>query len=151
MTTIRTTQQRIADVKAALESQRDLWLATANKSGPPHLIPLSFLWDGVDVILSTPRPSRTVRNLAGNPLARIALGADLEDVIVMDATATIVNTDEIDPGLAEDFAAKAEFEPRHLDGDYVYVRLVPSRVLAWRSESELNGRTLMTDGNWIVD
>lgn len=149
MTSIRTTAQRIADVREALESQRDLWLATASSNGSPYLIPLSFLWNGEVVVLSTPRQSRTVRNLHENPVARVALGADLEDVILIDATADIVDPGDIGPALAEEFANKAEFEPRNLEGDYIYITLTAQRVLAWRLEAELKGRTLMRAGVWL--
>lgn len=149
MAHIRSTEQRISDVSAALQTHRDLWVATADRTGAPYLIPLSFLWNGTAVIISTPSESRTVRNLETNPRARLALGADLEDVILIDATAELIGQDQIAAGLADDFATKAEFEPRDLDDHYIYVRLTPHRVLAWRSEAELAGRTVMRSGTWL--
>ena len=55
-----------------------------------------------------------------------------------------------DEGTKDAFAAKHEWDPRNATGDYVYFRVVPERVQAWREENELAGRTIMRDGEWIV-
>jgi hypothetical protein len=47
------------------------------------------------------------------------------------------------------FAAKTGFEPRELTG-YLYFRIRPQRIQAWREANELAGRELMRDGHWAV-
>ncbi|MGA8922498.1 MAG: pyridoxamine 5'-phosphate oxidase family protein, partial [Candidatus Dormiibacterota bacterium] len=87
MTFSRTLETRKADVLAALGRQKDLWIATADLGGRPHLIAVSAWWDGSGVVIATVGTSRTARNLASNPTARLALGVP-DDVIVIDARAT---------------------------------------------------------------
>ena len=53
MSDLRTVEARKADVLGALEGQRDLWLATADTSGRPHLIAVSAWWDGTDLVVAT--------------------------------------------------------------------------------------------------
>src|SRR5690349_19876473 len=71
----RTTQQRKADVLAALARNGDLWLATASADGQPHLIAASAWWDGSQLTVATTAGSRTARNLEASKSARIGVGA----------------------------------------------------------------------------
>ena len=57
----RSTAQRKTDVLAKLGSEVDLWVASADATGDPYLIPLSYVWDGARLTVSTPRASRTGR------------------------------------------------------------------------------------------
>jgi hypothetical protein len=34
-------------------------------------------------------------------------------------------------------------------GDYVYLRVTPTEIRAWREANELSGRLLMRDGVWL--
>ena len=81
---LRSVERRKADVLAELEKQRDLWLATADRTGRPHLIAVSGWWDGSHLILATARATRSARNLESTGVARLAIGSP-EDVIVIDA------------------------------------------------------------------
>src|SRR3546814_17281091 len=82
---VRTTEQRKADALAKLaESDADLWVATASATGEPYLVPLSYAWDGVDVILSTHSSTLTARNLAESGRARLGIG-HTRDVVMIDA------------------------------------------------------------------
>jgi hypothetical protein len=47
------------------------------------------------------------------------------------------------------FAAKTGFDPRDQPNAYVYFRIRPERVQAWREANELEGRTLMRAGSWL--
>jgi hypothetical protein len=49
----RSLQQRKQDTLGRLESDVDAWIATADAAGNGYLLPLSFLWDGTGVIVST--------------------------------------------------------------------------------------------------
>jgi Pyridoxamine 5'-phosphate oxidase len=81
----RTVEARKADVLAALEGQHDLWLATADRSGRPHLIAVSAWWDGQDLLIATRVSTRTAKNLSAGQNVRLA-GGYPADAIVIDAT-----------------------------------------------------------------
>ena len=139
----RTTAQRKADVVAKLESEVDLWVASADATGNAYLVPLSYYWDGSALTISTPRTSRTATNLTRAGEARVALGGT-RDVVMIDGTVEV----GADPELQERHARAAGFDPRTLD-DYVYLRITPRAIQAWREENELAGRWLMRDGEWL--
>ena len=48
---MRDTATRKADALAALEKQHDIWLATADVAGRPHIIAVSAWWDGTDLVV----------------------------------------------------------------------------------------------------
>ena len=142
--TARSLEQRRRDTLARLDQDVDLWMATAG-DGTPYLVPLSFRWDGSTLLVATPASSPTGRNLRATGQARLALGAT-RDVVLVEGDVTVV---EPDPGEADAFAAKAGFDPRNSRG-YLYFRVTPRRVQAWREVDELAGRDLMRDGAWVV-
>jgi general stress protein 26 len=142
----RSGMQRKADTLTRLASDEDAWVATADTDGGAYLVPLSFLWDGTGLIVSTPRSSVTARNLSrGGGRVRVGIG-ELRDVTMIDGTAEMVDDEQV----KDAFAAKHKWDPRAEDGDYAYFRIVPDRVQAWREANELRGRILMRDGNWLT-
>jgi hypothetical protein len=141
----RSAEQRKSDTLARLTSDVDAWIATADATGNGYLVPLSFLWDGAAVIISTPSASVTARNLGRGGRLRVGIG-QVRDVIMIDATAEPVRDDRT----KDAFAAKHGWDPRGDTGDYVFFRIIPDRVQAWREVNELPGRTLMRDGEWIA-
>jgi hypothetical protein len=146
----RTVEQRKSDTRAALDAQRDLWLATADTSGKPHLIAVSAWWDGNHVVIATTAASRSARNLEANRIARLALGAP-DDVIVIDASvADRVKVHDADAKLAAGFAAAVGWDPRDINSDWVFFRLTPARIQAYRGYDELQGRDVMLLGRWLA-
>ena len=141
----RSLQQRKQDTLGRLESDVDAWIASADTEGDAYLLPLSVLWDGASVIVSTPRSSVTGRNLSRGGRVRVGIG-QLRDVTMIDGTAEPV----LDERTKDAFAAKHGWDPRKEPGDYAYFRIVPDRVQAWREVNELPGRTLMRDGDWLA-
>jgi nitroimidazol reductase NimA-like FMN-containing flavoprotein (pyridoxamine 5'-phosphate oxidase superfamily) len=141
----RSAAQRKSDTLARLASDVDAWIATAGADGGGYLLPLSFLWDGTGLVVSTPRSSATGRNLSRGGRVRAGVGA-LRDVTMIDGTAEPVD----DERGKDAFAAKHGWDPRKEAGDYAYFRIVPDRVQAWREVNELPGRTLMRDGAWLT-
>lgn len=61
----------------------------------------------------------------------------------------VVAAGEIASGVGDEFAAKTGFDPRELSTPYLYFRLRPQRVQAWREVNELTERDLMRDGEWL--
>ncbi len=146
----RTLEQRTRDTLDRLEHDVDAWVATADgASGTPYLVPLSFLWDGTALLVATPASSPTARNLRATGRVRLGIGPT-RDVVLIEGTAHPLTATEVSHELADAFAAKAGFDPRTLTSAYLYVRIEPRRVQAWREENELEGRELMRDGRWLV-
>jgi nitroimidazol reductase NimA-like FMN-containing flavoprotein (pyridoxamine 5'-phosphate oxidase superfamily) len=137
--------QRRADTLARLTTDIDVWIATAGNSGDAYLVPLSFLWDGTGLVVSTPRASETGSNLSRGGRVRVGVG-ELRDVTMIDGTPELVSDEET----KDAFAAKHGWDPRRDSGDYVFFRIVPDRVQAWREVNELTGRTLMRGGEWVT-
>jgi hypothetical protein len=143
-------EQRKADVLAAMDDNHDVWLATADASGRPHLIAVSSWWDGSRLTITTTGGSRSARNLVSTGLARLAIG-DPADVIMVDATVDDrVGVGEADPAVAEGFASAVGWDPRQIGEDWAFFRLRPVRVQAYRGYDELQGRDVMRDGEWLV-
>src|SRR4029079_9394159 len=71
---IRTLRQRQEDTRALLRSAVDAWVASADAQGVAYLVPLSYYWDGAQLVIATPEASRTARNLRRAGVARVALG-----------------------------------------------------------------------------
>jgi hypothetical protein len=54
-----------------------------------------------------------------------------------------------DSGLEEAHAQATGFDPRTLAEEYVYLRITPDSIQAWREANELAGRQLMRRGEWL--
>jgi hypothetical protein len=146
----RTLEQRKHDTLQRLEHDVDAWIATADgESGTPYLVPLSFLWDGGTVLVATLAASPTGRNLRATGKARVGIGPT-RDVVLIEGTVDAVRATQIPAEVGDAFAAKTGFEPRALAGPYLYFRIRPQRLQAWREANELAGRELMRDGEWLV-
>lgn len=145
----RTRGQRKHDTLQRLEHDVDAWIATAGEEGgTPWLVPLSFLWDGSSLLVATPSASPTSRNLLASGNVRVGIGPT-RDVVLIEGTVIALAAIEIPVGVADAFAAKTGFDPRLESNPYVYFRIHPQRIQAWREENELKDRALMRDGAWI--
>jgi Pyridoxamine 5'-phosphate oxidase len=143
----RSKAQRRADTLAKLESDVDLWVASADESGGAYLVPLSFCWDGSTLTVATTRASRTARNLVRAGWARVALGPTRDVVIVEGPVESLpIGTDE---DLEARHAAATGFDPRTLAEEYIYLAITPHEIQAWRESNELEGRRLMRRGGWL--
>lgn len=143
----RSRVQRRADTLERLRTDVDLWVASADESGDAYLVPLSFVWDGQALTIATPRASRTAVNLVRAGHARVALGPT-RDVVIVDGSVEAIEIGS-DPGLEDAHARATGFDPRMLADDYVYLRITPRTIRAWREANELEGRLLMRDGRWL--
>jgi hypothetical protein len=146
--TIRSRAQRQRDTEDRLNNDVDLWVASASADGVPYLVPLSFDWDGTALLLATPAASPTGRNLAGNRTVRLGLGPT-RDVTMIEGTVEILEMNALPGDRGDRFAARTGFDPRTLETRYLWFRVSPVRIDAWREADELQGRALMRDGRWL--
>ena len=147
MASPRSRSQRKADVLAKLRSDVDLWVASADETGAAYLVPLSYYWDGSALTISTPRGSRTAVNLVRAGWARVALGPT-RDVVILEGPVEAIPIGT-DAGLEDAHARATGFDPRTLAEEYVYLRITPRSIQAWREANELAGRQLMRRGRWL--
>jgi hypothetical protein len=144
----RSTRRR--DTEQRLGHDVDLWVATASVGGVPHLVPLSFDWDGETVLLATPSTSPTGRNLAASGTVRLGLGPT-RDVTMLEGDVEAVPLGDLPGAAADRFVARTGFDPRAEGGTYAWYRVRPRRIQSWREADELAGRDLMRDGVWLAD
>src|SRR3954451_11544505 len=142
----RSPEQRKKDTLHLLDHQVDAWVATADSTGTPYLVPLSYLWDGETFLMSTTAGNPTARNLAANGRVRMTVGPT-RDVVLIEGSATVI--DEIPDDIGDAFAAKTGFDPRKTR-NYPYFRIRPALIQAWREANEIPGRDLMVAGEWQV-
>ena len=132
-----------------LEAQRDLWLATADTSGKPHLIAASAWWDGTDLVMATRADSRTAANLVIGSEVRLAAGSPA-DVVMIDASVV----DSVPAGdaaeLADGFTIAVGWDPREVGRGWAFYRLRPTRIQAYRGYDELEGRFVMRNSRWLA-
>jgi hypothetical protein len=144
---VRDAGERKADTIARLEGDADIWVATAAE-GRPHLVPLSLAWDGSQVILATPASSPTARNASAGGEVRLALGTS-RDVAMIEAAAEVVLCADAPGEVARCYVARTGWDPRNEGVPHVYLIARPRTVRAWNSLTEINGRTIMRDGQWM--
>ena len=126
----------------------DVWVATASASGAPYLVPVSLAWVDERVVIAVDGTSLTARNLASSGVARLALGAT-RDVVMIDAVLDKALDVAADDALGAAYVAQADWDPRGSAG-YLFLVLRPVRVQAWREVNEIPGRELMRDGRWLT-
>jgi hypothetical protein len=146
----RSKEQRRRDVLSRLEGDVDAWVATAGPDGgAPYLVPLSFLWDGASVLVATPAASVTSRNLQATGKVQLGVGL-VRDVVLIEGTVDVVPAAELPDEIGDAFAVKTGFDPRKETDNYLYFRIHPQSLRAWREANELKDRELLRDGKWVV-
>jgi hypothetical protein len=147
----RTRKQRKHDTLNRLAHDEDAWVATAGDAADaaPYMVPLSFLWEGGTLLIATPAASPTGRNLRATGRVRLGIGPT-RDVVLIEGTGQPLPAGEIPDDLGDAFAVKTGFDPRRETGGYLYFRITPRRIQAWRESNELAERDLMRDGEWLV-
>ncbi|GGN80410.1 hypothetical protein GCM10011579_065900 [Streptomyces albiflavescens] len=146
--TRRQMTERRRDTLDRLVTERDVWVSTAHPDHGPHQVPLWFAWDGRAVWMCTSATSVTARNVRKEPRVRLAL-PDSFDVVLLQGEAASFPDQDVPRDAADAFADKFGWDPRTEDGPFLYVRVVPKIVRAWRGEAELRGRVIMRDGTWL--
>lgn len=146
--TRRNAAERRRDTLARLDAERDLWVSTAHPDHGPHQVPLWFLWDGRAVWMCTGAASATARNVHEEPRVRLSL-PDTFDVVLLQGEVEAYPAGDVPTDAADAFTAKFGWDPRTEQGSFLYLRVEPTTVRAWRGEPELRGRVIMRDGAWL--
>jgi general stress protein 26 len=141
-------ERRQAALQRLSSNGHNLWLATASDGTGPHLIPVSYWWDGTQLLTATFDDSRTLRNVRAQPKVRASIGPTM-DVLMIDAIAAIVAAAEVDETAAEGYS-QASGIARSTPG-FTYIQLTPHRIQVWKGPSEFAGRTVMRAGVWLDD
>ncbi|MEU2485562.1 pyridoxamine 5'-phosphate oxidase family protein [Streptomyces sp. NPDC012617] len=141
-------EQRKQDVLDHLERDEDLWVSTASADGVPCLVPLSFVLDRHTLLLATRRTNPTAVNVTPTGQVRVTLG-HTRDVVLIEGTAEVVEGSDLPAESGDAFAEKLGWDPRGRPA-WVYLRITPHAVKAWREVNELAGRGLMVAGTWLV-
>src|SRR6266571_3244958 len=128
---MRDVESRKRDVIAALEKQGKYFLVSADVAGRSHVIAVSAWWDGHELVVTTNGSSRTARNLAMNPYV------NLDSSAVEDSAE-----------LASGFQRAMGWDPREMDG-WMFYRLRPTRIQAFRGYDEIEGRDVMVRSRWL--
>ncbi|MFF7474965.1 pyridoxamine 5'-phosphate oxidase family protein [Streptomyces sp. NPDC008092] len=145
----RSQEQRKREALERLARDNDVWVATADGTGEPCLVPLAFWWDGESVWLATRDTNPTGRNLRASGRVRLSFG-HTRDVVLVHGTARMLTREELPAGVGDAFAAKDGWDPREDHPSYVFFQVTPQVLQAWGTVPELAGRTLMRDGEWLV-
>jgi hypothetical protein len=58
-------------------------------------------------------------------------------------------TEGVSEVTADAHSEHSGFDAREETVDYVYLRVTPVEIRAWREANELSGRLLMRDGEWL--
>ncbi|MGW7466735.1 pyridoxamine 5'-phosphate oxidase family protein [Streptomyces xantholiticus] len=143
----RSREERRRDTLARLAADDDAWVATASPDGQPWLMPLSFVWDGASLLMCTRRSNPTARNVTPRGEVVVTLG-HTRDVVHVEGPAEVIEGSALATESADAFAAKLDWDPRDRPS-WVYLRITPRVVRAWREENELKDRLIMADGRWL--
>ena len=145
---LRTIAERKKDVLAALESHHDLWVATADAKGQPHLIAASSWWDGSFIVVTTRVESRTAHNLGTARLAKLGHGMPADVVLIDAKLENSTAAGQADDELADGLSKAVGWDPREVGDDWAFYRLRPRRIQAYRGYEEIEGRDVMKGGRW---
>jgi hypothetical protein len=132
----RSRAQRRRDTEHRLAHDIDAWVASASAEAAPHLVPLSFDWDGETLLLATSTESPTGRNLAATRTARLGLG-HTRDVSIIEGDVEVLEIDAPPQQRGDRFAARTGFDPRAPATAYRWFRISPRPIQAWREVNEL--------------
>lgn len=146
--TSRPTAQRCRQARARLETEANVWLATASSEGIPHLVPLSLAWIDGQIVVATPVDTPTVDNVVANGRARASLDS-ADDVVIIDADVVVHPYDDVEAALTGRYVDRVGWDPKTNPGTWCLLVLTPRRGQAWNGPGEIAGRTIIRDGRWL--
>ncbi len=101
------------------------------------------------MLCATSAPNPTGRNLQQSGKGRIGIGPTPDVGLMPGDVVESRPADEKADDIGDRFAIQTGFDPRTLSSPYIYVRIRPLGIPAWREAAELDNRDLMLDGAWL--
>jgi PPOX class probable F420-dependent enzyme len=143
-----------------LEARLIANLATLNRDGSLHVVPMWFAWEEGEILIPTSHRTRKVRNLERDPRATVMIddsraGFDLRG-IALSGRATIARGEDaravnrrIHLKYMTERGRELPAVDRYLDTDDVTIRLRPERVRSWNFRSSDAFRALAESGEFL--
>jgi hypothetical protein len=72
------------------------------------------------------------------------------DVTIIDAVADVVPCGHAPDSIAGSYASRTGWDPRDEDAPHVCLTATPASMQAWNSLAEIDGRTIMRNGQWTA-
>ena len=85
---------QVSQIRARMEKDRTIWMATTRPDGRPHAIPVCFLYENDSILIFSLPDSVKVRNIRENPQVSLALesfGFGDYFSVVVEGTAELVD------------------------------------------------------------
>jgi PPOX class probable F420-dependent enzyme len=125
-----------AQQEALLRRSRNGVLATVGPDGSPHAAPVWYLWDGDEILISTPGTTQKIRDIERNP--RVALCVDDQvaaEYLTLYGQASIVTGERVTEltwplllSYLPSDEAKVRWDRINADGSRVVILLRPDRL-----------------------
>ncbi|NMD28034.1 MAG: hypothetical protein GYA81_08730 [Chloroflexi bacterium] len=121
-------------------------MATADKSGQPHVVPVWFAWDGSALWVSAFSSTRKVKDLEENPLISVAIDETKDDdatrAVILEGKAELLR----EPAeflkrqftwiyaryVGEEHVGEAKYQDWIVDPENTLIKLVPLKVFTWK-------------------
>ena len=141
--------RRKADALAKLSAGNDVWVATTGGTGEPCLVPLSFAWTDGRIILVTSRRNRTSAQHRRHRYGSSRPRPDQRRRLARGRRR------HLRPGRRSQrrtpiATARRRAGTRVPVESMVWIVFSPLRIRVWREVDELEERTVMEDGRWLV-
>jgi hypothetical protein len=131
----RSPTERLEVIARRLHDDRDCWFVTGNVARGPHAVPLSFLADGLRVILATAAERPAARNALEEPRVLLLL-AGHGDAVRLSGESTVAPFEDLDENLRSRYLAKAGWDPASAGFVALIVRLDEIRCSRSPAEDE---------------
>ena len=115
------------------------WYSSVRQSNRSHLAPIWHVWHTPAVYVATQATTVRTRNMQFNNSVSLAL-PDTNNVLIIEGVASIVN--QVPEELYSLFQTKYNWDVRSDTSYKVFIKIVPSKVLAWGEHG---------NGRWICD
>ena len=108
--------------------------ASASKSGEPHVVPVSYVWDDNSAYIVTDYGTRKLRNLRANPQAAILVDtAGTQKLLLISGPVELIEKGEEYRRLYKLFHSKLDWVKRDpwKEGEAPFVKLTPTFKSGW--------------------
>lgn len=107
---------------------------TASKSGEPHIVPVSYIWDNARAIIVTDYKTRKLKNLKENPHAAILVDTNgTSRLLMISGPVEIIEKGEEYKRLYKLFYSKLDWVKRDpwKEGEAPFIKIRPDFKTGW--------------------